>query len=375
MKILRYIKLSLLLAVILFSANVASQNKESVVHWSSPAAFIPSDEVEFYFDLTDTKLEGESSIFIHTWFPSDQTADNRDESELELTHIKDNIWKFVMTPTDFYQRTSEQLYESGQFYGMLRNGDWSKADVYFTPDIEASSIIIPDLDYIKGDGIISVYPEKFTANKPVSILINSKNTWSNNTTGDCVKGELNNSSQVVAHSGVNSWEVVVPSDLPQSKLTNIGDGVWRLDMIINDYYSLSEEDELEGIDLVFASSDWTWQGFDAGCNDFRILAPDVPVPPPANLYFFPMKISKNDILVITRDNNNKGQKLSYEITGGSTVIEGELEGGMSRQRAFINIGKEFGKESLSKIDVVIKDQNEKVIYQGEMPLLKVDNLK
>lgn len=351
-----------------------SQDKEAAVHWSKPAAFIPSEEVSFFFDLTGTKLEGESSVFIHSWFPSDQTGDVRPNDELELSHVEGDIWRFDMTPTEFYNRTSEQMYEAGAFYGMLRNEDWSKADVFFTPDIEASQISIPDLSSIKGDKIIEAYPSIYTQNKPVSFLINAKNTWSSNTTGDCVQGELNNATQVVAHSGVNDWEFVVPSDQPQAKLTKIDDGIWRMDVILKDYYNLPEEYELTNISMVFASTDWTWQGVDVGCNDITLYAPDTPIPPPPSFYFFPLKISINDILVITRDNNAKGQRLSYTMTAGDKTISGEFDGGMARQRVFINIADQFKGMNFSKIHILVNDQNDKVIYDGDMSLVKVDNL-
>lgn len=369
-----YVGIIWLLLFLIVPNYLYSQVKEPVIHWSQPAAFIPSEEVSFYFDVTGTKLEGENAIYIHSWFPSDQTADVRPESELALTHIEGNVWRFDMTPTEFYERTADQIYESGAFYGMLRTADWSKADVFFTPDIEASQISIPDLTAIKGDKVIEAYPANFTQDKPVSFLINAHNTWSNNSGGDCVSGELNNADQVVVHSGVNDWEIVTPSDQPQAKLTKIDDGIWRMDMILKEYYSLPEDYNLENINMVFASTDWQWQGIDIGCNDFKIYAPDIPIPPPPSLYFFPLKISINDILIITRDNNDRGQRLSYTITGGDKTISGELEGAMTRQRAFINIAEQFKGKDLSKINVLIKDQNEKVIYDGEMPLVEVDNL-
>lgn len=360
------------LLLFIISKQLYSQDKESVAHWSQPAAFIPSEEVVFFFDVSGTKLEGQEAIFIHTWFPSDQTG--RPEHELKLIHVEGNIWRFNMKPTEFYNRTSEQLYENGSFYGMLRNEDWSKADVYFTPDIDASQISVPDLSAIKGDKIIEAYPINYTQNRPVSFLVNAKNSWSSNTTGDCVQGELDNSSQVVVHSGVNDWEIVVPSDKPEAQLTKIDDGIWRLDVILKEYYDLPEEYELTNINMVFASNNWQWQGVDAGCKDIILYAPDTPIPPAPNFYFFPIKISLNDILILTRDNNIKGQRLSYAITGGDKTLTGDFEGGMARQRVFINIADEFKGKNFTKLHILVKDQNDKVVYDGDVSLVQEDKL-
>jgi hypothetical protein len=87
-----------------------------------------------------------------------------------------------------------------------------------------------------------------------------------------------------------------------------------------------------------------------------------------------MKISKYDILIITRENNDRGQRLFYKITGGSKVLEGELEGAMTRQRAFINIAAEFKDTDISKINLLVNDQNGRTIYEGDIPFVTVDNL-
>lgn len=352
--------------------NLLNAQSEAVVHWSQPAAFIPTEKVSFFFDVTGTKLEGEKEISVHTWYPTDQTG--RPAEELALTYVSENIFRWDIVPTEFYQMSAENMYSSTSFYGMLRTSDWSKADVYFTPDIEASQIKLYDLSTIKGSSTIVAYPEKFTQTKPVSFIINSKNTWSSNSGNGCVQGELFNAEQVVAHSGVNDWSIVVPSDQPKARLTDIGDGLWRMDVILKDYYELPEEYELENISMVFASVDWKWQGIDTGCNDFRILAPDLPVPPEPSFYLFPLKVSKNDILSITRENNNKGQQLSYTITAGSKIIKGNLEGGMARQRVYINLGKELSGVDASKMHILVEDQRGNMIHDEDMPLEKVDNL-
>jgi hypothetical protein len=155
----------------------------------------------------------------------------------------------------------------------------------------------------------------------------------------------------------------------------MGNGIYKKELIPQTYFGVTEEYEMENIAFVIAkyngddaSPDW------AGASpDFKIIAPGVPVPPPANFYLFPIKVSINDILVITRENNDRGQRLSYTITGGDKTIAGDLEGSMSIQRTMINLGQEFKGLNLSKLSISVKDRNNKNIYEGDITLMKVDN--
>ncbi|NJO89297.1 MAG: hypothetical protein HC831_10315 [Chloroflexia bacterium] len=75
---------------------------------------------------------------------------------------------------------------------------------------------------------------------------------------------------------------------------------------------------------------------------YVMYAPDVPIPPDPVLTIFPLKLSVKDFLVIKRQYNTPGQKLSYPITGGNKTITGDFVGNMDLQQGFININGEFG---------------------------------
>lgn len=364
--------ISFIVTLLLAIPYALQAQKVAVVHWSQPAAFVPNEKVSIFFDVSNTNLVGEKSICIHSWFPSDQGG--RPTEELLLTHIEGNIYRFDMIPTEFYQLSAEKISEGGAFYGMLRTADWSKADqVYFAPDINSSQIDVYNLSTIKDKGVLEVYPSGFTQIKPVSFLINTRNTWS--TSGnDCVQGELYNAGPVIASAGVNNWEYSVENNDPKTKLTEIGDGIWRLDMIINNYFNLPEDTDVDDVNLLFSSSDGKIKGLNAGCTEFKVLAPGRPVPPPPAFSLFPIKVSLDDILILSRQYNEKGQKLSYKITGGDKELKGELTGNRELQRAFIDMKKEFGGKNITKVHVLVSDERDRIIYNEDVLLVKVDNL-
>ncbi|WP_029906352.1 hypothetical protein [Prevotella sp. 10(H)] len=351
--------------------QILQAQKYAVKHWSQPAAFLPDEKVSLFFDVSNTNLVGEKSICIHSWFPADP---GRPTEEVLLTHVEGNIYRFDMVPTEFYKISAEEIYEKGAFYGMLRTADWSKADqVYFAPDVEASQIDVYNLTTIKGDAVIDVYPKSFLQDKPVSFLINAGNTWSTSGT-ECIKGELNKASGVVASAGLNNWEYSVESNDPKAKLSKIAEGIWRLDMTIDDYFNLPEDTDVDDVNLSFSSPDGKIKGLNVGCAEFKILAPGRPVPPAPVFSLFPIKVSLDDIFILSRQYNEKGQQLSYKITGGDKVIEGDLVGNRDLQRAFIDMKKEFGGKNITNIHVLVSDERDRIIFNESIPLVKVDNL-
>uniref|UniRef100_S0DF76 Uncharacterized protein n=1 Tax=termite gut metagenome TaxID=433724 RepID=S0DF76_9ZZZZ len=69
-----------------------------------------------------------------------------------------------------------------------------------------------------------------------------------------------------------------------------------------------------------------------------------------------------------------GQRLNYTVTGGTKTLTGDMEGAMAQQRAYINIAGEFKGMNISKLSVLVKDQNDRTIYEGDIPFVTVDNL-
>lgn len=332
--------------------------------WTYPVVYNLDEEISWYFDLTGTTFAKGEDVYLWVWSPSEPDAGNFDNSSdfAKLTYVEDMLWRKDIVPTEYFDMSVEAIKGSAGFWMRLK-------DKTGTKESDVIEIKLPNIDDFLGSGdMYGVFPAKFTVKTPMAILFNA------NATGNAEA--FASAESVHLHSGMNDWSVLqeyqawLPDVSDKVRAVNMGNGIYRKDLIPYRYFGVDDEFEMENINFLFVGKDWSTTS-----PDGIFYAADVPIPPPASLYFFPLKISINDILVITRENNAKGQMLSYSITGGSKTINGTLKGNMASQRAFVNIASEFAGMSISKISVKITDQNETVIYEGDTPLEQVDNLK
>jgi len=337
--------------------GVASPNKM----WTVPAVYTMDEPVTWYFDMADaTQVADGEDLYMWIWAPTNPTNE-----PVPLDYAGDRVWSITFTPTEFFGMTVEQLFANTEsFYFLLRDLNGTKL---------TGTLSLPKVDYItqfiESGKEFDYAPSDFQLGSMISILFNS----------NLVSGFNPVPSTVHLHSGLNDWDVSQTFDawLPEirekTEFRHVGNGIYKKNFVPETYYGVTEEYEMENI--VFLVAKYNGNGDWAGASpDYKILAPGVPVPPAPNFYLFPMKISENDILIITRDNNDRGQRLSYKITGGSKVLEGSMEGAMTRQRVFIDVATEFKGMDISKINLLVTDQNGKTIYEGDIPLVQVDNL-
>jgi len=362
--------IAILLFVTLSATFVNAQNQIAEI-WTAPAAFKADEQVTWYFDLTGTQLEGTTeTVYMWAWFPSEPDAGNWNNSSdfAALTLVEGNVWKIALTPTEYFSKAAADIFA---FYGLLKNKDGSKVTDAFAPETE-THIKVGSFTKI-ATTVMDYYPQQFKQNRPLSILINANNTYSNcNTTA--VKGKLAEATSVHAHAGINNWDKVVENNADnqeKNKLTHLGGGIYRLDIILNDYFGVTDDYRIEFINLVLANADWSLSGQDAGCADILITAPGIEEPLPPELIFFPQKISQRDILCIFRRNNEKGATLKYEITAGSKTITGDFAGTITEFVAYIDLATELKNEGkLEKIHVLIKNSRDKVISDLDIPLVQ-----
>ncbi|MDR3217517.1 MAG: hypothetical protein LBU22_00815 [Dysgonamonadaceae bacterium] len=340
--------------------------------WTVPAVYAFDEEVTWYFDFASASaLPDGGDLYMWIWVPKNPIPDATPENlaKTKLHYDGDRIWSITFTPTTFFGMTVDEIKANTEssFYFLLRSLDF---DTYHSGTL---SFYKTDFigEFANSGKVIDFAPTDFRLNSTISILFNS----------NLVDGFNPVPSTLHMHGGLNDWDAAQSFDawLPEirekTQFKNMGNGIYKKDLIPQTYFGVTEEYVMENIAFVIAkyngndaSPDW------AGASpDFKIIAPGVPIPPPANLYFFPIKVSINDILTITRENNDRGQRLFYTITGGSKTLSGDLEGAMTSQRVMINLAKEFKGINVSKLTVLIKDQNNKSIYDGDITLMKVDN--
>jgi hypothetical protein len=344
--------------------------------WTQPAVFKADEQVSFFFDVTGTVLDGideAEGVRVWSWFPNNPDGNWSSPSDkTKLKHVSGNIWRWDLTPTQLYNLPADQI---SSFYGQLQNWAGTKVTDAFAPD-KNNAIYVYSLDAIKADGaIIDYFPKQFTKKRPLSILVNANHTWSGcETTGK--QGELAKATDVRMHGGVNGWEIQVqnsPENLAKTQLTDLGNGIYRKDIIINDYFGLADDYKLTGLNMVFANSTWAYMGKDVNCADFYIAAPTSIVEPVAELILFPQKVSQKDIFCIIRKaNESYVSKLNYTITAGTKTLTGTFEGTKAELVAYIDLSTDLKDVTgIDKFHLVITDNTNRKITDTDVPLVQL----
>lgn len=335
--------------------------------WTVPSVYTLDEEVTWYFDFSSSTMltEGED-VFMWIWSP----AEPADGEQVQLKHVEGKIWSLTLVPTDFFRMTVDQMLNNGEsgFWFNLRN----KGAVNVT-----GSLNIPKVDYIKdfvdGGKQFDFAPSDFQLGSTLTILFNS----------NLVDGFNPAPSTVHLHSGLNDWDVQqqfqawVPENREKTIFKHMGNGIYKKDFVPQTYFNVSEEYEMENITFVVAKyngndADPLWVG---GSPDYKILAPNAPIPPDPVFYFFPQKFSQLDILTLVRKNNEKGTSLTYTLTAGTKELKGDFAGTMSEMRAHLNLFTELaGQTGLEKVHLLVQ-RNGNTILETDIPLVPVSELE
>lgn len=357
-KTLIYILVAILLPISSFSQEEAGDITKI---WTHPVVYNYDEEVSWYFDLSGTTFTEDEDIYIWIWSPSEPDAGNWENSSdfAKLTPVGNMVWRFDLTPTEYFNVSIEDIKASAGFWLRLKNKDGSKQS-------GVGSIPITDFAGFASSGdVFKFYPTKFYLDKPLSILFNS-------TLVDGFEG----ATSIHMHAGLNDWDpdamqeyqAWLPEIVEKTKLVDMGDGLYRMDLIPEEYFTVPEGYVMNNMVFLFVKNEW-----EQTTPDFVMTAPDVPIPAKPVLYFFPQKISKKDILVLIRKNNEtRISSLSYSITAGEKTLTGDFSGPKDEMKAFINLLDELNGMSVNKINVVITDNTGRVITDTEIPLVQLD---
>lgn len=358
-----------LVALCTLVATAGAQGKIAGI-WTQPAIFVANEEVTIFFDVTGTALAGEAGpIYLWSWFPSEPDAGNWASSSefARLTQVEGNVWKITMTPTEYYNKPAADVFS---LYGLLKLKDGSKVTDAFAPDM-GNAVNLYDMNSIKGSKIIDFYPKTIPGDKPFSILLNTNNTWSGCDPGPGAQGALSTASNVHIHSGLNDWAVIVennPTNADKTKLTDLGDGIYRMDMIPREYYG--QQVPIKKLNAVFANQDWSKLGFDKNCADF-LLTPIGVEPVEEGFAFFPQKLTQKDLFsVIAVNDNGQINALSYTITAGDKTIQGAFEGARPTYQAYIDLATNLkGVTGLTKFHLTVKGSNGSTLLDTDFSLI------
>lgn len=345
--------------------------------WTYPVVYALDQEVTWYFDMTGTNFSEGQDLYLWAWSPSEPDAGNFDNSSefAKLEYVGDMVWKKTLTPTKYFNTTVANIESSAGFWMRLKGkGNEKQSDVIQAP------WSVGDIKTFKESGnAVQIYPEKFYIDQPLSLLVNANLVWTGAVQGGLAGEEIH------LHSGLNNfaegaiveYQAWIPEVSTKTKLTPIGDNIYKIDFIPREYFGVDEDFVMENIEFLFPAKDWAKVGTAEGGKNFVVLAPGVVAPPDPVFYFFPQKFTQYDILTLVRKNNEKkSQGLIYTIVAGGKTITGEFTGKAEEMRAYVNLLQGLaGATNLDKINLEVKDKNGSEILKTDIPLVPLSDLE
>ncbi|BES60847.1 hypothetical protein [Dysgonomonas capnocytophagoides] len=345
--------------------------------WTYPVVYALDQEVTWYFDMTGTNFSEGQDLYLWAWSPSEPDAGNFDNSSefAKLEYVGDMVWKKTLTPTKYFNTTVANIESSAGFWMRLKGkGNEKQSDVIQAP------WSVGDIKTFKESGnAVQIYPEKFYIDQPLSLLVNANQVWTGAVQGGLAGEEIH------LHSGLNNfaegaiveYQAWIPEVSAKTKLTPIGDNIYKIDFIPREYFGVDEDFVMENIEFLFPAKDWAKVGTAEGGKNFVVLAPGVVAPPDPVFYFFPQKFTQYDILTLVRKNNEKkSQGLIYTIVAGGKTITGEFTGKAEEMRAYVNLLQGLaGATNLDKINLEVKDKNGSEILKTDIPLVPLSDLE
>lgn len=332
--------------------------------WSNPVVYNFNEKVSWYFDLSNTTFAENEDVYIWIWSPSEPDAGNWENSSdfAKLTYVGNMVWRFDLTPTEYFKKTVDEIKASAGFWLRLK-------DKKGTKQTGVTSVPITDFSGFATSGkMVDYYPKNFTIDQPMSILFNA------NLAPD---EKFKTVESIYMHGGLNDfdenalqeYQAWLPDVSDKVRLVDMGNGIYRKDIIPRTYFNASEDYVMRNIAFLFVGKDWS-----CTTPNQIIYAPDVPVPPPAELYFIPQKFSQKDILCIIRKYNESGvNKLTYKLVAGAKEVTGTFEGNKDEMRAYINLLNELqGATGLTSVKVTISDNKGRTILDVDMPLVNLN---
>ncbi|MCD8092617.1 MAG: hypothetical protein LUF01_07225 [Bacteroides sp.] len=343
--------------------------------WTDPVVYRASDQVTWYFDMTDTKFKAGEDLYLWSWVPSEPDAGNWDNSSdfAKLTYVGDNVYAMTMIPEKYYGVPAADMNANDDiFWGRLKTktGD-AQSDVFQVYSSHAEWTTFTE----SGEAWKS-FPEKFGLKDPFSLLVDiNKLVFAGKA------GGLNDISweSLHFHSGLDDWSVSqeaqmwLPEIVEKTKLTHVEGSIYRMDLTPMQYYGVESDYEAENIAWLITTHNPDW----AGTSPDAVLkaAAAAPYPDPA-FSFFPQKFSALDILTLTRQYNGKTDgDLTYTLTAGEKTITGMLIGNRDKREAVINLEKELaGMTSLTKIHLTITNSNDVTVVDTDLPLVPLSEI-
>ena len=363
-----------------FSTNVFSQAETPapVANWAFPAIYEMDQEVTFYVDLSGGGWDEGDDVYWWVWQPSEPDAGNFAlSSEFAKWEYTGNlIWKKTFIPTEYFHMTKEQVlaYAEQAFWCRLKDLTGTKQSAVFNfryPDRTPNDVL---------DGnMFAADPVEFTVLTQTSIYFDAKLA-----NGFSPGEDVFLNSQINNASGGDDYAFNYDdADPGKTKMIYLGDGIYRKDIdIINYYFIPGEDDPSQSIvdgdyDLKYIKgSVVNGNGGEAGTFEYAATSLDPGIPA---VYLLPSNLTFYDIFAINRVNPQKGEEpISYIITcSGFPNISGQLEripnSGADKNRAvFIYLPQYWEKAPTQEIRIRLTGANNVRFFDSRITLMPVE---
>lgn len=268
----------LTLTMLMVSALSFAEEVGTPKFWTVPAIFTPTDEVTFYYDMTDVGFKEAEELYLWCWQPTEPDHDNGAHSSdfAKLTYDGDNIYHITMVPLDyFFNRSSysskeelldfmENTWGEAGYWQRIRTVDGSMETAVICPPKNNGDIQLfkdSGKEYQVYSGQAGNYTDAWTLDKPLSVLFNGDQFKIGDRTLNEVAQDAN-FLQFGVHSGMTgiytnadneeiiydwgdannnldqSLDVWRPECLKKVQVKSCGNGVWKWDVITpQEYYA------------------------------------------------------------------------------------------------------------------------------------------
>ena len=427
----------LLTSVVAFAQEEVGNPKVYTV----PAVFYPTDEVTFYFDMADAGLTEGTDLYWWVWQPLEPDAGNWDNSSdfAKLEYMGDNMYKKTFVPVDYFFQNQDRFATKDELLAFMES-DWGEAGYWSRlktkdgslqsgvfcvehnrteiADFAASGAAVQLFAGQKGE-----YTEKWVMNKPLSILFNGDvqtvggktlNEWAAQggfkyfgthaglhgfyTTPDDEVIEYDfNDNPPNLNQQFNVWR---PGCIEKTSLKNIGNGVWRWNLMLPQEYfcynpvNLDEDPRgyvltdmgmdqngtwavnpdftgsfvAESIKFGIVVNDWENAQF-----DFEFKAGTAEPYPDPSFSFFPSKVCSKDIITFIRQYNGRTDgELTWTVTCGDSEFGGVMDGNRDKRQGSANLLEGLGSTAEKSMHLVVKNVKGATVVETDIPLTSVD---
>ena len=408
-KIYKRLLISLSFIICHLSLSVAQTELGNPKVYTVPAVFYPTDEVTFYFDMADAGFKEGEELYWWVWQPTEPDAGNWENSSdfAKLEYLGDNMYKKTFVPVDYFFQNQSRFATKQDLLAFMEQ-DWGEAGYWSrlkTKDGQADFAATgAEYGVFAGDKTTG-YTEKWTMNKPLSILFNGDvqkiegrtlNEWASDgdfkffgthaglhgfytdANDEVIEYDFSDPPAPNLNQQFNVWR---PGCIEKTSLKNIGNGVWRWNVTIPQEYFCynpvnADEDAREyiltdmGIDqngtwapnpdfvasfvaqeLKFGIvvNEWAHSGW-----GFEFKAGTAEAYPDPSFSTFPSRITLKDILTLTRQYNERtAGELTYQITAGGKTVTGVMEGNRDRRSVTVNLTDEFAGINASELQISV----------------------